>query len=258
MCEIERNRIVILTHKANEILIYNEEFVLEQQIKDIDGYKFRNPVGLCMDDTGETLCICDYNADKVLLVDKKFKRVKCLIDKTFYKPVDAKFHRGLLYVIEHRGKCVQIFTRDGEFVEKHYLYSDQMKKGDYDEDEDPRELIKGPIRIACCEDTMAVIDDWCLIYIYNLKAELKHVIKPDQNVSIETLIFINGYLIVHSGKNESRFICYECGYRENQEQVYTLVFNRLLSPNRMSSSYMATFNGRLVLGFCDAQKLHIF
>ena len=103
MCTLDDD-LLLVDSEANEILLLNKNFELEQHIKQIQNESFNHPLSICSDKRGETFYLIDHNNNRVLLIDSNMKVIKKVLmndnhtNISIGNPIDISFYVDCLFV----------------------------------------------------------------------------------------------------------------------------------------------------------------
>jgi hypothetical protein len=165
----------------------------------------------------------------------------------FY-PVDCTFFKKSIYLLERSMSRVIRLSEYGDFQYEYQLYQSNEK----------RDLLIWPLKIQVCSSVVAILEDWKLIYIYDLNANLKQIINDKSSMSnkiesdIQSFIIVDDYLIFHSSNGTLSVFMEEKG-------IFKFLFKRKILKFFGAKSHMCVFNGQLLIIFQekDQSKNHI-
>jgi hypothetical protein len=170
----------------------------------------------------------------------------------FDRPVDICHYAGNLYVLDCKNKRVQEFDCDGGFKRQIVLSKAHFIDSSVREDTrlsmlstgDGASLQKRPLRIDVCEDTIAVIDDFEHLFLYNFAGELKQTIKH-----CRIMCFVDAYLFICDG--DGNLSVYE---KSTGTDKFIHLLKRNIDIFKPPISFMKFFNGHLVVSLGGSKK----
>lgn len=272
----------------NKIIVLDNYFNVINEINEIDGIELNSPLGICSDNV-ENIYLCDYANQRVLIIDKEFKKIKKIFGKCgcgigeFIDPLDVCFYSNSLYILDRELKRIQEFTRDGFFVREIKLYETITSKNiihlnntnnqtitsnslcnlptniNYNsktlhENLSDRKLLTRPVRMCISNGIIAILDSFRKVLIYNLKGEFKQLIESNTNL---LMCLVSDYLFTCN--RDGLFICYQRNnnhaYNYGPEFIFT--FERYIDCFKNSKSYMHYFDDNLVILLADNKSLAI-
>ena len=253
ICNLFDQNLLITCVDTNKLIQINKSYNITKVASEIGDLKFNCPLGICHNNE-DSIYICDLMNHRVVIVDRQL-RLKRLIGGSasnelgkFDRPVDCCFYGGNLYVLDCRNKRIQEFNADGDFKREIKLI-----KIAFDIDKraslistDENAYQKRPLRLDVTEDSIAVIDDYEELFIYNFAGDLKQMIKK-----CRLMCFVDTYLFTCD--DHGLLMCYE-KYKMNGYDEYLPLFKRKIEILQPPISFMRFFNGHLTISLGGSKK----
>jgi hypothetical protein len=242
MSVLNDNKLLLVDTDANEILVLDKNFQLEERIKQIGDETFNYPLNICTDND-ENVYLCDYNNNRVMFIDKNLKVVrKTLTTNIDYisSPIDICFYDDCLFILDNLKSNIKQFLRDGVFVREINLVDNNAKP------------LSSPIRLTLNGELIAVLDNWKNVHLFDINGNYKDSIVAADEVEVNTVYFYekNLFCIDKQGK----FSCYNM----NDDDKIEVVFERILPFSNCNSDYMVFFDNKLIIAYCYSNFLAIF
>ena len=242
MCSLSNKKLLLVDTDANEILVLNKNFELEERINEVNGEVFNYPLNICTDSRGETVYLCDYNNSRVLLLDVNLKHVKKILTNTtdyIGNPIDICFYGDCLFILDSLTSNIKQFLHDGTCVRDINLV-DNLNKS-----------LTSPVRLTIHGNYIAVLDNWKTIHVYDMDGKYKDSIQQINEIEMNTIYFYDKNLFCIDKK--SKFKCYNM-----IEDKIKLLFERVLPFTNNNSDYMIHFDNKLIIAYCYSNFLAIF
>lgn len=238
---------------TNKLMVVDRNYNIIQHVNEIDQMKLNCPLGICHNNANR-IYVCDLMNHRVLVLNQDFKLKKIIGDKAsnelgkFDRPVDCRFYAGNLYVLDCRNKRIQEFDSEGVFKREIKLIkiSFDVDKRNSLLSTDENAYQKRPLRLDVTEDTIAVIDDYEELFIYNFAGDLKQMIKK-----CRLMCFVDAYLFTCD--DHGLLTCYE-KYNINQCEEYLPLFKRKIDILQPPISFICYFNGHLTISLGGSKK----
>lgn len=261
ICNLSDEYLMVTSLDSNKLILvdkaFNEVTSIESQL-DLNEEKsrFKCPLGICTNSCGK-IYLCDLLNHRVLVTNRSFEFVNSFGQNgtnvgDFDRPVDVCHYAGNLYILDCKNKRIQEFTENGEFKREIKLikckfvdYSDKSNenRNSLTSIGDGQSLHKRPLRIDITEDTIAVIDDYEELFLYNFAGDFKQKINK-----CRAMCFVDTYLFTCD--DNGNLSCYE-KYLNDQ---YILLFKRNIDVFKPPISFMRFFNGHLVVSLGTSRK----
>lgn len=258
ICNLFDENLLATCVDTNKLILIDKNYNLVKQYTKISELTLSCPLGVCHNN-GDYVYICDLMNHRVIITDRDMNMRKIIGDSSskpiassdlgkFNRSVDACFYAGNLYVLDCLNKRVQEFTADGEFKREIKLV-----KIAFDVDKrssllstDENAYHKRPLRLDVIEDTIAVIDDYEELFLYNFAGELKQTIKKSR-----LMCFVDTYLFTCD--DHGLLTCYE-KHKNGQHEEYLALFKRKIEILQPPISFMKFFNGHLTVSLGGSKK----
>ena len=237
LCNLDNERLVVTDPRGNKILIFDLHYNLLSEIEEISNEVFNRPYAICYDNC-DTIFLCDYDNNRILVLDKNLTRIKKIIFKyqQFKGPMDICFYKDLFYVLDKSG--IKKFNREGELIDEMVMFKDGCFK-----DINGKQKFAHPVRISVVKDLFAILDSWDTIYIYTHDGILNQEL---DDYKIDSFISVDTYLLALS--HDGILICYRQNTKiKNDNYYYSKCFERKICKKKGNwSSNMCFFNNDLV------------
>ena len=251
LCNLFDEHLLVTCVDSNKLMIANKKYSILKRINEIENLKLNCPLGICHDNS-DSIYVCDLMNHRVLILNQQFSLKKIIGDKAsselgkFDRPVDCCFYNGNLYVLDCRNKRIQEFDSRGGFKREIRLVKiayEVDKRASLISNDDYQ---KRPLRLDVIEDSIAVIDDYEELFIYNFAGELKQMIKK-----CRLMCFVDTYLFTCD--DHGLLTCYE-KYNINGNEEYLTLFKRKIDILQPPISFMCFFNGHLTISLGGSRK----
>ena len=252
LCSLNDEFILFVSYDTDQLIVFNSDFIVEKSFKFIDDAKLDRPYSICTNDAHSIIYLVNFGKQELILFDKSLNTCQKRITRDdfgfhFY-PVDCTFFKKSIYLLERSMSRVIRLSEYGDFQYEYQLYQSNEK----------RDLLIWPLKIQVCSSVVAILEDWKLIYIYDLNANLKQIINDKSSMSnkiesdIQSFIIVDDYLIFHSSNGTLSVFMEEKG-------IFKFLFKRKILKFFGAKSHMCVFNGQLLIIFQekDQSKNHI-
>ena len=239
------NTIVQLDDKYNEI----------KKINYIQNHKLLTPLSVCSDGF-DTIYICDFGNNCVVVTDNEFSRLKRIIGRKSLdcgqsiEPLDICFADNTLYVLNKDNSVVTTFNRNGDF-ERHFLLRASLKPeniSDNNSNSDAEIILNRPNRIGANNKIFAVLDSFRKVYLYDcINGELNQVIKSNNSTM---MCLVDDYLLTCN--RDGHLNCYQ---NNNNNNKFVQTFERPVEVLKDSKSYMCIFNEKILVTLTDTKSI---
>jgi hypothetical protein len=254
LCNLFDENLLVTCVDSNKLIMIDKKYNILKHVNQIGNLKLNCPLGICHNKS-DSIYVCDLMNHRVIIFNQQFDLKKIIGgDKAsselgkFDRPVDCCFYNDNLYVLDCRNKRIQEFDSRGEFKREIKLVkiSHDVDKRSSLLSNDENSYQKRPLRLDVIYDTIAVIDDYEELFLYNFAGELKQMIKK-----CRLMCFVDNYLFTCD--DHGLLTCYE-KYNISGIEEYLTLFKRKIDILQPPISFMRFFNGHLTISLGGSKK----
>lgn len=244
ICSMKDNYLAITSPDENKVYILDKNYHFIKACASVGGRFFNKPFGICSD-RQSNVYLCDFGNNRVIILDETFEEVRKVIGKQgtahgeFNGPVDICYENDRLYVLDSKNKRIQELSRRGEFLKEIDFTTNQ--------------LVTEPVRLGVISDTIAVLDDFKDLVIYNTDGQLIQVIETD---NISSFYLNEDYCLTFS--NECKIVLFKKS-NEKKSDRFIIEFEReLRNFERFETTFTCFFNDHLMVALGECASLAEF